>query len=112
MSDKNIKILNADPRQAVEEMITITEEMVARIEIETNAAATNDGTTFSMNEPSKEHVAGIYEKAANEFHNRLDEFDQVDKALIQKLSAAQDSLKQTTKNNLRLLEKLESKQEK
>ena len=30
------KVLSKEPRQAVEEMITITEELVARIEIETN----------------------------------------------------------------------------
>ena len=101
------KVLSDDPRQAVEEMITITEELVARMEIETNAVATNDGTTFTMNEGNKEHVADIYEKAANEFHARLNEFRQVDKNLIAKLDTAQQSLGQSTKNNLKLLDKLQ-----
>lgn len=101
------KILSNDPRQAVEEMITITEEMVARIEIETNALATNDGTTFTMNEDNKEYVASVYENAANEFHGRLPEFQSVDKALIEKLSKAQASLKQSTKSNIRILEKFQ-----
>ncbi len=105
------KILNDDPRQAVEEMIVITEELVARIEIESHAVSTNDGTTFSTNEENKEHVANIYEKAANEFHARIDEFDSVDKALIEKLATAQKSLGQTTKNNLKLLDKLQDKTE-
>lgn len=106
MTDK-VKILSNDPRQAVEEMITLTEELVARIEIESNALATNDGTTFTTNEESKEHVAELYTKAANEFHKRIHEFDCVDKGLIGKLDTAQKSLGQTTKNNLKLLAKLQ-----
>jgi seryl-tRNA synthetase len=101
------QILSNDPRQAVEEMLKITEEVIARIEIETSAVATNDGTTFTMNEANKEYVADIYENAANEFHKRIHEFDRVDKGLIGKLDAAQKSLGQTTKNNLKLLKKLQ-----
>ena len=104
---ENKQILANEPRQAVEEMITLTEELVARIEIESNAVATNDGTTFTTNEPSKEHVADLYSKAADEFHGRIHEFKGVDKALIAKLDAAQKSLGQTTKNNLKLLKKLQ-----
>lgn len=103
-------ILSKDPRQAVQEMLTITEELVARMEIETNAVASNDGTTFTMNEMNKEHVADLYTKAANEFRARLDEFRQVDKNLLGKLDAAQKSLGQSTKNNINLLEKLQSKE--
>lgn len=105
------QILANDPRQAVEEMITITEELVARIEIETNAVATNDGTTFTTNEGNKEHVANIYKKAADEFHGRIHEFKDVDKDLIAKLDAAQKSLGQSTKNNLKLLKKLQIEEE-
>ncbi len=108
MTDQK-NILSKDPRQAIEEMITITEELVARVEIETSAVATNDGTTFTMNEMNKEHVADLYAKAAQEFHERIDEFRKVDKALIAKLEAAQKSLGQSTKNNLKLLEKLQDK---
>lgn len=103
------QVLSSDPRLAVEEMISITEELVARIEIETNAVATNDGTTFTMNEGSKEHVADVYEKAANEFRIRLVEFENVDKGLVAKLEAVQKSLGQTTNNNLKLLKKLQDK---
>jgi hypothetical protein len=101
------QVLSNDPRQAVEEMLKITEELVARIETETSAVATNDGTTFTMNEENKESVANVYEKAADEFHARLHDFDRVDKGLIEKLSAAQQSLGQSTKNNLKLLAKLQ-----
>lgn len=104
-------ILSKDPRQAVEEMYKITEELVARMEIETHAVSTNDGTTFTMNEMNKEYVADLYTQAANEFRERLDEFENVDKGLIAKLDAAQKSLGQTTKNNLNLLEKLQDKKE-
>lgn len=110
MTEENKKVLNDNPRQAVEEMITITEELIARMEIETNAVASNDGTTFTMNEENKEFVANVYEKAAAEFHNRLHDFEQVDKALIEKLSSAQDSLKQTTGNNLNLLKKFQEEE--
>lgn len=102
------QILSNEPRQAVEDMITITEELIARIEIETNAVATNDGTTFTTNEENKEYVANIYEKAAAEFHARIGEFKKVDKGLIEKLDAVQKSLGQTTKNNLKLLGKLQA----
>lgn len=99
-------ILSKEPRQAVEEMIKLTEELAARIETETSAVATNDGTTFTMNEMNKEGVADLYEQAASEFRTRLEEFRQVDKTLINRLQEAQDNLGQSTKNNLALLDKL------
>jgi hypothetical protein len=105
------QILATDPRQAMEEMIKITEELEARIEIESNAVATNDGTVFTTNEESKEHVADIYERAAAEFHLRLNEFRQVDKGLIEKLEKAQASLGQSTKNNLTMLAKMQDEVE-
>lgn len=110
MTDQK-NILSKEPRQAVEEMLKITEELVARIEIETSAVATNDGTAFTMNEMNKEHVADLYTKAATEFHGRLDDFQQVDKTLIAKLEAAQQSLGQTTKSNLKLLNKLQDQEQ-
>jgi len=104
-------ILSNDPRQAVEEMIKITEELEARVEIESNAVATNDGTTFTTNEMNKEYVANFYEQAASEFRARLDEFRQVDKGLIEKLEKAQASLGQSTKNNLAMLAKMQDETE-
>ena len=106
MTDKK-HILSKDPRQAMEEMLKITEELVARMEIETSAVATNDGTTFTMNEMNKEHVADLYTQAAHEFHERVEEFRKVDKGLIEKLEKAQKSLGQSAKNNLALLKKLQ-----
>lgn len=100
-----------DPQQAVETMLKITEDLVSLIESETNAVATNDGTTMAMNEPLKETVIDVYKEAADEFHNRLAEFRNVDKTLIGQLTEAQNSLKQTTDNNLKLLDKLNSEQE-
>lgn len=100
------QLLSSDPRQAVEEMIKITEEMTARIEIESHAVSINDGTTFTTNEMNKEQVAEMYQNAANEFHQRINEFRQVDKSLIGRLEAAQQSLGQSTKNNLKILEKI------
>lgn len=101
------QILDDEPRKAVEDMLKITEELMARLEIETNALATNDGTTFTMNEMDKEHVAEIYQQAAGEFHSRLLEFKRVDKKLIQKLNAANASLKSSTKSNIRVLDKIQ-----
>lgn len=100
-----------DPQQAVETMLKITEDLVAVIEAETTAVATNDGTTFAMNEPMKETVIDVYQEAANEFHDRLAEFRNVDKTLISQLTTAQNSLKQTANNNLKLLEKLNPEEE-
>lgn len=101
------KYLPEDPQQAVETMLRITEEMIARIEIETNAVAINDGTTFTMNEQNKETVIDVYQQAANEFHERVNEFRNVDKTLIEKLDMAQKSLGESTKTNLALLEKIQ-----
>jgi len=110
MTDKE-HILDADPRQAVEEMIKITEELEARVEIETSAVASNDGTAFTTNEMNKEYVADLYEKAASEFRARLNDFRQVDKTLLDKLDKAQKSLGQSTKNNLAMLAKLQDETE-
>lgn len=105
------KLLPQDPRQAVETMLKVTEELVARIDIETNALATNDGTAFTMNEDNKEIVIDVYEKTAKEFHDRLPEFTRVDKDLIAKLDNAQQALKKSTTSNLKLIEKLEPEEE-
>jgi len=99
--------LSTEPRQAMQDMLTITEELTARLEMETAALATNDGTAFSMNEPDKEHVIDIHQKAAAEFHARLEEFQNVDQALMSKLEAANDGLRQTMANNLKMLEKID-----
>jgi hypothetical protein len=81
--------------------------MMARMEIENNSLATNDGTSFAMNEDNKEHVVDVYEKAAAEFHKRLGEFKKVDKTLLDKLTETQEALKRTAQNNLNLLDKTE-----
>jgi hypothetical protein len=108
----NEQTLSQDPRQAMQDMLTITEEMMARIEVETSALASNDGTNFTMNEVDKEHVASVYDKAAGEFHARLGEFQNVDKALMAKLEQANASLRQSMANNVRLLEKLDPENKK
>lgn len=104
-----LKYLPNDPRQAVEAMLKLTEDLVARIEIESNSLAVNDGTTFTMNESSKEAAIDVYQQASNEFHMRVNEFMGLDKSLIEKLDSAQESLKQSTKNNLKILAKLQPK---
>lgn len=103
-------LLSNEPRQAVEEMIKLTNGLGELIEAESAAVATNDGTTFSTNEMNKEAAIEAYERAAAEFHNRINEFRQVDKSLIAKLNEAQDSLKGSTNNNLKLLEKLQDQE--
>ena len=108
----NETVLSQEPRQAMQDMLTITEELMARIEMETAALAQNDGTSFTMNEPDKEHVAAIYDKAAAEFHGRLAEFHNVDSALMAKLQAANAELRQSTENNIRLLQKVDAKNKK
>ncbi len=104
------KLLNDDPRQAVEEMIKLTNGLCELIEAESASVATNDGTTFSTNEMNKEAAIEAYEIAAAEFHNRINEFRQVDKNLITKLNEAQDSLKSSTNNNLKILQKLQEQE--
>lgn len=108
----NEQTLSQEPRQAMQDMLTITEELMARIEMETAALAQNDGTAFSMNEVDKEHVAAVYDKAALEFHNRLAEFHNVDSALMNKLQEANTSLRQSMSNNVRLLQKVDAKNKK
>ncbi|NQZ14509.1 MAG: hypothetical protein HRT94_06785 [Alphaproteobacteria bacterium] len=103
----NKPILSAEPTQAVKEMLEITEELCARMDIETNALAQNDGTSFSMNEMDKEHVAKIYDQAAAEFHGRLGEFQGVDKALMDKLQNAVGLLRQSTMSGLRIMERID-----
>lgn len=101
------QLLSKDPRQAVEEMIKLTNGLGQLIEVESNAAATNDGTTFTTNELGKEAAIEAYQIAANEFRARIGEFRKVDKSLIAKLEEAQKSLKGSTLSNLKLLEKFQ-----
>lgn len=104
------QLLNQDPRQAVEEMIKLTNGLGELIEMESNAVATNDGTTFTTNEINKEAAIEAYEIAAAEFRSRINEFKSVDKALITKLEEAQESLKGSTQANLKLLEKFQEEE--
>jgi len=101
------QILPTNPAQAAEKMVKIIEELVSFIEAETNALASNDGTSFAMNEQAKEDAIANYEQAAKEFHNRLADFQQVDVSIVERLTKAQESLAQTTQNNLKILEKFE-----
>jgi len=103
-------LLSSDPRQAVEEMIKLTDGLAHLIENESAAVATNDGTTFTTNEMIKEPAIEAYESAAIEFRSRINEFRQVDKSLIAKLEEAQESLKGSTLSNLKLLEKFQEEE--
>lgn len=100
----NDKILPTDPHEAVSLMIDITERLTELMANESEAVTYTDKAMFIEANEEKSRLANMYEKAAAEFHTRLNEFKGVDKNLIDHLDQIQKKLGDRAHANIATLE--------
>ncbi|MCB9990593.1 MAG: hypothetical protein H6867_04325 [Rhodospirillales bacterium] len=99
--------LPQDPTAAVKAMIKLAEQLIDVMERESMALAKRDGVTFTGLQDEKSRLSGQYEAGSAAFGARLQEFRKVDSALIDKLGALQQSLKDKTLENSSVMERMQ-----
>lgn len=94
------KILPQEPDDAVQKMIDITKECLNFASGEDESITRNDLVHFAVNEQDKGQAYAFYERAAHEFHERLDELKgNVNPILITELQRLQLQLREQAENN-------------
>ena len=111
MSDNQAtaKILPEDTAQAIDTMISITEKVIESYENETNAVALGNDTVFLETTKDKMDMGTLYQKAANEFMEREQEFVSLGGTALQDLINLQHKLKAEAQINMNYLEQVENK---
>lgn len=99
-------VLPQDPTSALKSLIALTEQMASFTEDATRKLVQNDMLGIAIMQHDKEVLAEKYQLAAREFSRRVEEFRSCDKALIQKLEAAQNELNTQAKQNNQFLSKI------
>lgn len=100
----NKKILPADPNEAMQKMVEVTRECLAVLESESEKITRNDMVQFAVNDENKGRTFIFYEKAVNEFKERLPELEgKVNPVLVNELQTLQLQIaEQAADNNARL----------
>ncbi len=92
-------ILPADPAAAIERLIEITARMKAVMEEEARGIALKNEVAMQDAETLKDKLLPQYEQAAREFSQRVEEFRDVRKSLLDELQGLQDDLAAVTREN-------------
>ncbi|MAF97042.1 MAG: hypothetical protein CMH26_00235 [Micavibrio sp.] len=99
-------ILSASTEAALGQMIDITKEMILAIEAETNAIAVKSVSDLKgMSEHKQEHQK-LYQKAAEEFMARLNEFTRRKNPRLKELQELNKELRASTTINLKFLDEI------
>ena len=85
--------LPEDPQQAVERMLEITRSMRVIAEAETAALQSRNGLELKTAIDQKADLLFMYDDAAREFAQRIEEFRSIDRRLIDELDGEQIVLK-------------------
>jgi hypothetical protein len=102
------KILPEEPNEAMKTMIQLTQECLNVLEAEGDKITRNDMVQFTVNDENKGRTFIFYEKAVNEFKERLDELQgKVDPVLITELQTLQLRVADQAANNNARLEAIE-----
>lgn len=99
-----MSILPDDTKTALETMISLTKEALAAYENETNAMALGSGVDFLETTQAKQSTSVTYQKAAQEFLARQEEFKSHGGPLLQELLEAQKALGACARTNMAILE--------
>lgn len=98
------KILPDHANDALKLMIKLTEKLMFAMDDESRALLNKDAGAFSAAEKGKLEIIENYERAAEEFHSRFDEFRRIgDKSLIIKLQNMHTELREVAGSNVTLL---------
>lgn len=102
----NASALPDDRSQALRILIRLSEQLVQLADRETQALVQDDIRSFAILQDEKEKVSTQYERAAGEFHVRLEEFRGSDPALLNRLEKLQEELGEKTKSNTKIVERM------
>ncbi len=96
--------LPLSPAAALQGLVRLSQSLLTIAEKETQALLLNDMLAFSILQYEKEKLAGEYAKASAEFRNRLEEFRNADRALLDRLERLQKQLAEKASGNNMLVE--------
>jgi len=102
-------VLSGNVNLAIREMIRISEKLVYIAEDETHSLVRGDLMQFAVAQREKEKLSSRYTKASEEFRGRIEDFKKADKNLITKLDSLQNSIKQKTECNNRMIDQIKQK---
>ncbi len=98
--------LPSTPAAAVQHLIRLSQSLLTIAEKETQALLTKDMLAFSIMQYEKEKLAGQYMMASEAFRERLEEFRNADRGLLNKLEKLQKDLSVKASDNNRLVEQM------
>lgn len=98
-------VLPENPMQAIKLITDTVKELIAVMDKEAHALATNDVLTLTSIEDEKDFLAVRYEKLALQFKERVSEFKSLDPMLIQQLNQLQADLADKTESNMQTLDR-------
>jgi hypothetical protein len=106
LQNNNQSTLPAAPVAAIQHLIRISQSLLTIAEKETQALLTNDMLAFSIMQYEKEKLAGSYTQASEAFRARIEEFRNIDRALLNRLEQLQKDLAIKAGDNNALVEQI------
>ena len=94
-----LPLLPTDSRQALLELIKITQKLVEMADREAQALAQDDMLSFAILQDEKSFITERYIRLCEEFHERVQEFRGVDDTMLNRLDSLQKSLGDKSRAN-------------
>ncbi len=105
MNEQNT--LPQNPVSAVTHVTMLAKKLIEVMEQESKALAVKDSVAFTAAQEEKERLSASYQRCAQEFQQRLMDFRDVDKTLLDNLNQAQLDLKSKTQENSAAMERMQ-----
>ena len=99
-------ILPENPVQAARTLIKISQSLLTLADRETQALIQSDFVTFSILQDEKELISMRYMKASKEFRDRLEDFRNLDRPLLDQMEDIQKQLTEKTLSNNIIVSKM------
>ncbi len=95
------------PQQVMHKLCQQTRSLIDIAEQESQALVQNDLLAFAVLQDEKESLSTRYQKTAKNFHDRLNEFRNINQSSITRLEGLQEELREASEENNALLERIE-----
>lgn len=106
-----VNILPKKTKLAMNKLIELTQQTIDAFENETNALAMNANIELMEIMKAKRQVNDVYQKAAEEFMSRQEEFLSFNQNVVRQLTDLQRRLSDAIKLNMNILEKINQQQQ-
>lgn len=98
--------LSDNPQEALQQLISTAEQLLAIMDQEAAALAQKDSVKFSALQSEKEQITENYQALARTFQDRIKSFRGADQARLDKLERLQDELKNRAEDTQRQMDNL------